>query len=520
MSESPSGSTGANRRSVQVLLGSILVVALCSITYELIVGTLSSYLLGNSVFQFSVIIGLYMSAMGVGSYFSKFIENDLLDRFMWVEIGVAVLGGVSASVLFGVFVFFPWIQYAIWAWTFAIGVLVGLEIPLLTRHLRQYEELRVALANVLSWDYIGALGGSLIFPLVLLPQLGLLNSSALIGLMNVGVAVVGVVFLRKELKHPKRLLAAASVVGVGLVSLLATSNLYEDYLDKRLFVDPVVFKEHTPYQNLVMTSWNDDLRLFINGNIQFSSTDEHRYHEALVHPALYASQNPHRIAILGGGDGLALREVLKFQHIKEVVLVDLDPRMTELGRTHPTLRKLNDGALDDVRVKIVNEDAMNYLSQNREPFDVILVDLPDPNNEGLAKLYSVEFYRLVRQRLTLGGVLVAQSTSPYFSPHAFWSINKSMQEGFCEAGCAEGAVVPYHLWVPSFGDWGFNLAMTVPTKSTTWAFDQPARFLTRAAFEGALNFPPDVQVNDVESSRLMAPTILSYYLRDWKRFNP
>ncbi len=519
MSES-SAPAGANRRSVQVLLGSILIVALCSITYELIVGTLSSYLLGNSVFQFSVIIGLYMSAMGVGSYLSKFVENDLLDRFMWVEVCVAILGGISASVLFGVFVFFPWVQYAIWAWTFAIGVLVGLEIPLLTRHLRQYEELRVALANVLSWDYVGALGGSLVFPLVLLPQLGLLNSSALIGLMNVTVSIVGVVFLRKELKHPNRILAAAGVVAVGLIGLLATSNLYEDYLDQRLFVDPVVYKEHTPYQNLVITSWKDDVRLFINGNIQFSSIDEHRYHEALVHPAFYAHPHPQRIAILGGGDGLALREVLKFPSVTEVVLVDLDPRMTELGRTHPALRKLNENSLQDKRVKVINEDAMNYLNQNRAAFDVILVDLPDPNNEGLAKLYSVEFYRLLRQRLTHGGVVVTQSTSPYFSPHAFWSINKSIQEGFCATGCGEGAVIPYHVWVPSFGDWGFNLAMTLPSSPDTWAFDRPAHFLNRKVFEASLVFPHDVEVDDVESSRLMAPTILSYYLRDWQRFNP
>lgn len=507
-------------QNVRVLLASIFVVALCSITYELIVGTLSSYLLGNSVLQFSVIIGLYMSAMGVGSYLSRFIENDLLDRFLWVEIGVGVLGGTSSAALFGLFAYFPWFQYAIWVWTFAVGVLVGLEIPLLTRHLRQYDQLRIALANVLSWDYIGALGGSLIFPLVLLPNLGLLNTSATVGLLNLCVALGGVLFFRNELRHPRRLLFASSAAAIGLGILMSVSGSYESFLDRRLFTDPVVFKKQTPYQNLTLTAWKDDLRLFINGNIQFSSIDEYRYHESLVHPVMYAVPHAKRVAVLGGGDGLAVRELLKFPQIQEIMLIDLDPAMTDLGLEHPAIRRLNKDSLHDRRVKLVHEDAFKFLVDHRHPFDVIIADLPDPNNEGLAKLYSVEFFRVVRQRLRPGGAFVTQSTSPYFARRAFWSINHGIEEAFCEVECDANSIIPYHVWVPSFGDWGFNLAALRPLQPESWPFDKPAEYLNAETFATARSFSPDIEDEDAKPSRLMAPSILGYYLHDWARFNP
>lgn len=513
------------RAKLAVLLGSILLVAMCSIIYELIIGTITSYLLGNSVLHFSLTIGLYMSAMGVGSYLSRFVGRDLLANFFRVEIGVGVLGGASSAILFTVFALSPRsFQPAMWLITLLIGTLVGLEIPLLTRHIRRYAKLRVAIASVLSWDYIGALVGSLAFPLVLLPTLGLLNSAAIVGMVNLLVAAIGLWTFRDELGPKVRALAISCAAAfIMLVTLFATSAPYERFLDRFLFQDPVVVKVQTPYQKLVVTEWRDDYRLYINGNIQFASVDEYRYHEALVHIPMAAAEDPREVLILGGGDGLAMRQLLKYPQLTRVVLVDLDPEMTKLARTNPIFQRLNEGALDDPRLTIVNQDAMNYVMDSPDKFDVIIIDLPDPNNESLAKLYSTSFYSIIARRLRAGGAMVTQSTAVYFSPNAFWSIHRSVEASFCpEGGCApdQPLVQPYHVWVPTFGDWGFNLATHRPIDPAKLAPKVSGlRFLSPDVIPSLFTFPPDVAEREVKPNRLIEPILLTYYMRDWHKFN-
>jgi spermidine synthase len=508
---------------LRALLASILLVALCSIIYELIIATLSSYLLGNSVFQFSLVIGLYLSGMGVGSYLSRFVRGKLLETFIWVELAIGVIGGTSAALLFGIFAYTDFFQLAIWFFTLLVGTLVGLEIPLLTRYVNGYTSLRQALSQVLSWDYIGSLIGSIAFPLLLLPSVGLLNSAAIVGLLNVTVAVAGLWIFRRDLDRFRALAFSALAATVLLVGVFGTSGAYERFLDKKLFVDAVVHKEQTPYQKITMTAWKDDYRLFINGTIQFSTEDEYRYHELLVHPAMVAVARRSEVLVLGGGDGLALREILKYPEVKRVVLVDLDPAMTRLGLEHPILQRVNESAFRDPRVEVVHRDAMQYLIDTSPLFDVVISDLPDPNHEALAKLYSVEFFRLVGKRLAAGGVVVTQSSSVYYSPNTFWCIHQSMEAAFCpSAGCTDANphVLPYHVWVPSFGDWGFNLASKRPL-----AFDDeesypvPTRFLNADVFRAARHFPPDVAERKLDINRLIEPNVLSYYLRDWRRFN-
>ena len=514
------------RFHIRVLLLSILLVALCSITYELIIGTVSSYLLGNSVYQFSLTIGLYMSAMGVGSYLSKFIKRNLLENFFWVELSVGVLGGISSALLFGVFTFTPYFQPAMWAITLGIGTLVGLEIPLLTRYVRRYAHLREALANVLSWDYIGALLGSLAFPLLLLPVLGLLNSAAVVGLINVAVAGMGLYAFRKELKNRATLTIGVVLAAILLGSIFFTSGAYERFLDKRLFQDPVVYREQTPYQKLTMTAWRGkDYRLYINGNIQFSSVDEYRYHEALVHVPMSLVPNVRKVLILGGGDGLVVKQLREhYKEVEEIVMVDLDPRMTELAKSHPTLRRINGGAMDAERLEVVNDDAMNYVMDTKKRFDVIIIDLPDPNNESLSKLYSVEFYRLIRNRLQDNGVMVTQSSAVYFAPNSFWSIHRTIEAAFCpdEKGCAgeDQHVVPYHTWIPSFGDWGFNLASKQPLEPAKWKLEVPdAKYVDTDGLVAMLHFPRDVGEREVKINRLIEPVLLTYYINDWHKHN-
>ncbi len=513
------------RFRIRFLLASILLVALCSITYELIIGTVSSYLLGNSVYQFSLTIGLYMSAMGVGSYLSKFIEERLLERFFWVELGVGILGGTCSALLFGVFAIdADYFEPLMWVLTLSIGVLVGLEIPLLTRHIRNYAQLRVALANVLSWDYIGSLVGSLAFPLLLLPTLGLLNSAAIIGMINIAVAAAGLYAFRDELERKRRLILGAVLSFVVLAGLFASSNTYDKYLDKRLFQDPVVYSEQTRYQKLTLTAWRSrDYRLFINGNIQFSSMDEYRYHEALTHLPMSLVPDVKNVLILGGGDGLVVRQLKKWPKVEAITMVDLDPRMTALAQKHPLLRRLNEDAMDDPRLKVVNDDAMNFLMNTKIAYDVILIDLPDPNNESLSKLYSNAFYRLVRNRLSDDGVMVTQSTSTYFAPNAFWSIHRTIEDAFCpnDGVCARDAqhVIPYHVWVPSFSDWGFNLASKKPLRPTEWKIKVPTKFFDDQVLGASLVFPRDIAERDVKINRLTTPVLLTYYLSDWHSYN-
>ena len=521
--QSPEQLDPEDRFRMGILLGSILLVALCSITYELIIGTVSSYLLGNSVYQFSLTIGLYMSAMGVGSFFSRYIHRDLLDKFLLVELSVGILGGVSSALLFGVFTFSPYFQPVMWAITLAIGALVGLEIPLLTRHIRKYSKLRVALANVLSWDYIGALFGSLAFPLLLLPALGLLNSAAVIGLINISVACVGMYVFRDEIRRPKLFLGAALLAAASLIALFFGSGAYERFLDKRLFQDPVIHSEQTPYQKLTVTSWRGkDYRLYINGSLQFSSVDEYRYHETLVHVPMGLVDDPESVLILGGGDGLVVRQLKRYDTIKKITMVDLDPRMTKLASTHPALVRANEGSFEDPRLTIINTDAMTHLQQTKERYDVMIIDLPDPNNESLSKLYSESFYRLVKNHLKPGGVMVTQSSAVYFAPNAFWCIHRTIEQEFCpEGGCKPGQphVLAYHTWVPSFGDWGFNVAKLEPISPDQIKLKVPTKYLTEELLPLLFMFPPDVAERDVKPNRLIEPVLLRYYLNDWHRYN-
>ena len=498
---------------------------MCSITYELIIGAVSSYLLGNSVYQFSLTIGLYMSAMGVGSYLSKFVRDKLLERFFWVELSVGILGGASSALLFGVFTFSPYFQPVMWMITLGIGTLVGLEIPLLTRYVRRYAELRDALANVLSWDYIGALFGSIAFPLLLLPAFGLLNSAALIGLINIGVAVIGLYAFRDELERRWPLMIGALSAAVMLVVLFFTSDAYERFLDKRLFQDPVVYREQTQYQKLTLTAFRErDFRLYINGNIQFSSVDEYRYHEALVHVPMGQVPDARNVLILGGGDGFVVKQLRDYYpDLERIVMVDLDPRMTEIASTHPTLVRLNGGAMQDKRLEVVNDDAMNYVLNTKDSFDAIIIDLPDPNNESLTKLYSVEFYRLIKRRLSPGGVMVTQSSAVYYAPNSFWCIHKTIEKAFCpESGCSPDSpqVVPYHAWIPSFGDWGFNMARAEPINTDKLTITaRNTKFLDGDSVASMLYFPRDVRERETKLNRLIEPTLLSYYLTDWQRHN-
>jgi spermidine synthase len=497
----------------RILILSVFVVASCGLAYELIAGALSSYLLGDSILQFSTIIGCYLFAMGVGAHFSKYVkDDDVLARFIDIELAVGLIGGVSAALLF---MTFSWMaapfRTLLYVLVFMVGALVGMEVPLVMRALNARQtEFNELVSRVLTFDYLGALAVSLLFPLVLAPYLGLVRTAFLFGMLNVAVAFWTLHTFRHELQKVGGRVLRASTVMVVLVFGFALSDRMVQWGEHGLFGDEIVFSTTTPYQRLVITRWKDDLRLYINGNLQFSSRDEYRYHEALVHPALQALPWARSVLVLGGGDGLALREILRYPNIKSVTLVDLDPAMTGAFKTRPELVKLNGGSLSDPRVKVINADAAIWLQDSTDTFDAAIVDFPDPSSFALGKLYSVPFYGMVKKHVAANGLVVVQSTSPFFAPHAFWTIDATLRDVGMKT-------YPYHAYVPSFGEWGFVLASPQQQYTPPTSYRLPMRFLNADTTREMFLFPPDMQRVEMAPNRLNTQSLVREFEQDWRQ---
>jgi spermidine synthase len=258
-----------------------------------------------------------------------------------------------------------------------------------------------------------------------------------------------------------------------------------------------------------VTRWRDDVRLFLNNNLQFSSADEYRYHEALVHPGMSSFRSPRRVLILGGGDGLALREVLKYPSVDSVTLVDLDPAITRLFSTNELLRKVNGDSLLSSKVKVVNQDAFVWLNENSEFFDFAVVDFPDPTNYALGKLYTTAFFKMLKEHLSYGGAAVVQSTSPLYARKSYWCIAATLQSAGFQTN-------PYHAYVPSFGEWGFILASNRSYVPPT-QFPAGLKFITAETTRGLFQFPPDMAQVDAEVNRLNNQILVQYYESEWRQ---
>jgi spermidine synthase len=491
------------------IYATVVVVATAGLVYELLAAAAASYLLGDSITQFSTVIGGYLFAMGVGSFLSRYLRRGLAARFVEVEILVGLTGGWATALLFVAFAQTTHFRAVLYGLVGVVGVLVGLEIPLLLRLLRDRLAFRELIAQVLSLDYVGALAASLLFPLLLVPRLGLIRTSLLVGLANAAVGLWSTWIFRRELAAPGYLrvlaVAAVLVLGAGAVAAERITSWSED----RLYADEVILARTSPYQRIVLTRWADDLRLFLNGHLQFSSRDEYRYHEALVHPALSAHPSPRRVLVLGGGDGLAVREILRYPTVESVTLVDLDAEVTRLFADNPLLTAVNAGALRDPRVRVVNADAFVWLADTPETFDVAIVDFPDPHNFSLGKLYSRTFYRVLRARLAPGGRVALQATSPMFARRSFWCIVETVRSAGLPAR-------PYHVYVPSFGEWGFVLAGAEPWAEAR-AYPAGLRFLTVETTPALFAFPPDMAAVPVEVNRLDNQILVHYYSGEWQR---
>ncbi|MCU0634190.1 MAG: polyamine aminopropyltransferase [Gemmatimonadaceae bacterium] len=502
------------------LFVTVLLIAACGLVYELVAGALASYLLGDSVTQFSTVIGTYLFAMGIGSWLSRYIGRGLIARFVTIELIVGVIGGFSSTLLFLAFSYTDVFRPLLYGLVLVIGILVGLEIPLLMRILRDRFDFKDVVANVLTFDYIGALGASLLFPLVLVPRLGLVRSALVFGVVNVLVALWSTRLFRDALPRRPWFIGAGLAALVALGAGFAGASRITALAEEGLYADPVILSRDTKYQRVVVTSWKDDLRLHLNGHLQFSSRDEYRYHEALVHPGLAplaerarAAGRTVRALVLGGGDGLAVREVLRYPAVAAVTLVDLDAEITSLFRTHPRLRELNARAFDDPRVRVITDDAFLWLDRTAERFDVVIVDFPDPSNFSVGKLYTTAFYRALARRVTEEGVVTVQATSPLFARSSYWTIVATLRE-------AGWQVHPFHVYVPSFGEWGYVLATHVPwTAPVEGALPAGLRFLTARAIPALFDFPTDMAPVVAQANHLNDQVLVRTYEQEWARIN-
>lgn len=491
-----------------VLFLSVFLIAACGLIYELIAGTLASYLLGDSVLQFSTVIGSYLFAMGIGSWLSKYLARGLVARFIYIELMVGLIGGFSSSILFLAFSWTDSFRLLLYLLVFVIGALVGLEIPLLMRILKERFQFHDLIAHVLTFDYLGALGASLLFPLLLVPRLGLVRSALLFGIINAGVAMWSTFLFRDSLGRPIGLRIMSVVVLLALGVGMLGADAIAASADENLYADEVIFARNTRYQRIVLTKWKNDLRLFLSSHLQFSSRDEYRYHEALVHPGLAALPGARRVLVLGGGDGLAVREILKYPSVEQVTLVDLDPEMTRLFSSNSVLVKLNEGSLKSGKVRVINDDAFPWLDRNEDMFDFVVVDFPDPTNFSLGKLYTTAFYRLLARHVSSNGFIVVQSTSPLFARQSYWCIVNTMKQAGLKTW-------PYHVYVPSFGEWGFVLAGAGSYEPPS-SLPQGLRFLAAQNIPELFRFPKDMMPVDVETNRLNDQVLVRYYEQEWK----
>lgn len=493
------------------LLVAVFIISTCGLIYELVAGALASYLLGDSVRQFSFVIGIYLFSMGVGSYLAKFIKKNLFDRFIEIELLIGIIGGSSAVILFLLFQHVEHFQFLLYFFVFLTGCLAGMEIPLLMSILKDRVEFRELVSNVFTFDYIGALIASVLFPILLLPKLGVMGTSLFFGIINTLVGIVLCFYLKDELVKPKQLKLKSFGSLLILIVLLIYSNDILKFSENQLYANRIIYEHSTTYQRIVLTENKGNYQLFLNNNLQFNTKDEYRYHEVLVHPAMAAAKNPERILILGGGDGLAAREVYKYPNVKEITLVDLDEGMTNLFKTNEILVDYNKNSLNDPRTKIINTDAFIWIKNNTKQFDVVIIDFPDPSNYSLGKLYTTTFYRSLMQSLDSQAVVSVQTTSPYFAPKSFWCVNETI-----------GSIYPnnqaYHTYVPSFGEWGFtlfspemkiNLNRVVNKVDGLKYYDYDFKKLT--------DFPEDIAPREVDINRLDNQILVRYFDEEWSK---
>lgn len=499
------------------------IVSICGIIFEVLFGAAGSYLLGDGVKQYTLVISLFLTGMGIGASISEKVTKNLILSFVWIEYLIGLIGGFSTFLLFGITAYLSsgTDAFFLYSVTLFVGTLTGVELPILIRKANDIgETLNRSAARVLFSDYAGGLIGGLLFVFLLRPELGLVKTAFVVAIINVLVALWLLFYFRNEIPtYRKHGIAGVMILLVLIIGVFWGEEMAFSF-EQRLYRDPIIYSQNSSYQQMILTKEQGDLRLFLDGQLQFSSKDEYRYHETLVHPAMETAERRANILILGGGDGLAVRELRKYDEIVAITLVDLDPAVIELAKTNHDILKLNEYALSDPRLNVVNEDAFQYIEHSKEFYDVILVDLPDPNNESLSKLYTLQFYQLLRNHLSPGGSLMVQGTSPTFAREVYWTINKTLQ-------ATNLYTENLQVDIPSFGNWGFILAKREPIDLSEVQIEKETKFLTSEVLRSLTQFGKDIdeqmydkngELVEFDINTLIHPIILEKYQDAWRSY--
>ena len=500
-----------------ILKLALFATGLSGIVAEYVLSTLATYFLGDSVFQWTMIVSIMLFSMGFGSRLSRYLNKNLLQKFIYIEFTLSLLTAFVSVITYLASAYYGATGLVIYTLSILVGLLIGMEIPIVMRLNNAFEELKVNVSSVMEKDYYGSLLGGVFFAFIGLPYLGLTYTPFILGAINFMVACLLLVMLWTHLEHSvqRKVGLASAAVLIILMAGAFTAKPIIDFGEELRYKDRVVFSEQTKYQKIIITQSQEDFWLFINGNQQLSSIDEVMYHEPLVHPVMRLSKTPHHVLVLGGGDGGAVREVLKYPEVEKITLVDLDPLMTELGKSHELLVEMNQRSLHHEKVEIINTDGYTWLEANQQYFDVIIIDLPDPKTVELGRLYAYEFYRLCYSRLRPHGLIITQAGSPYYAARAFQCIDKTMTEaGF--------TTVPLHNQVVTLGEWGWVMGAKEVEKGQlkkalqALSFDNiPTQWINHEAMTLITSFGKDLFVEDgktIEVNKIHNPVLYKYYL--------
>ena len=499
-----------------LLKAALFATGLSGIVAEYTLSTLATYFLGDSVFQWTMIVSIMLFSMGIGSRISKHIRSNLLERFVLIEFALSCVASNVTVIVYLIFAIYGDATFIIYMLSILVGLFIGMEIPIVIRLNKQFESLRVNISSALENDYYGSLAGGVFFAFIGLPYLGLTYTPLILGTINFLVAVTFLKIIWQEIlaEKKKRLL----IYGVVVVIVLLNTGLISDKIiqwgDKIRYDDRVVYSEQSRYQKIVLTYGEGNYWLFLNGHQQLSTFDEALYHEPLVHPPVLLHDQPRRILVIGGGDGAAVRELLKHSQIDQITLVDLDPKVTQLAMSHPVLLNINQNALNHEKVEVINQDGFTYLEDIGERYDIIIADFPDPRTVDLGRLYSFEFYLLCHRALTDDGILITQAGSPYYAEQAFQCIEKTI-------AAAGFSTLPLHNQVITLGEWGWVIGSknsgtdlkaelqgkTLSGIETQWLTDEA---LTLISSFGKQVFDRDFEEPRV--NRLHDPVLYRYYL--------
>jgi len=500
-----------------ILLAAIFATGFSGIVAEYLLSTLATYFLGDSILQWTMIVSTMMFSMGLGSRISKSFKKNLTEKFLVLEFILSLVVSFAPMIVYTASAFTGSLAVLIYGFSIMIGTLIGMEIPLVMRINDEYESLRVNISNVLEKDYYGSLLGGIFFVIIGLPFLGLTYLPFFLGAVNFIVAI-GVFVLLKDIITPAyktRIKAFIGLISVVIIAGVFIADPIVKYGEQIKYKDKIVYAEQTKYQRIVITQWKNDFWLYLNGNQQLCTMDEMMYHEPLVHPAMTLHPHPKEVLVLGGADGCAVRELLKYEATDKITLVDLDPGMTRLGMEHPLLTELNQKALHHEKVEVLNADGYHYLSENKQFYDVIIVDLPDPRTVELGRLYSQEFYRTAYKHLRPGGIIITQAGSPYFATDAFKCIVETMRSGGFQT-------VPLHNHVITLGEWGWSIGIKksadfdLKKALQNLTFEQvQTQWITNEAMQLITSFGKDVypgQADSIKVNRIHDPVLYKYYL--------